>query len=153
MSNKLTKDSFREKWEWTDKTPFWYTVWEAVELHTAEHVAEAVAEALVPDWKNHKGCKGARIVYEYGDQGSVVWQGAKLEPRSTLRTYGNGGIEAGRYLVAPTPTTRKMTDKELLLALYEKAGMQCRCPEPVVFSRPTLEAMAADLGIKTEVLE
>lgn len=58
-------------------------------------------EAVRVDWERNKGCSGARIIYEYGDTGEVIWRGGPNG--DSLCLYGNGKIEVGYWTRAPKP--------------------------------------------------
>lgn len=144
--SKLTKESFREKWEWTDKTPFWYTVWEAIQSHTAECVAEAVAAASAELLKTH---------FEIDRSGDPLneasWKFIESAKKIGIRLNGNQWNNCKQGIVYPVikayldnlkpkVTTRPMTDDELREDISNNTDVSwngvCK------LSRPTLEAIA-----------
>jgi len=124
VSNKLTKEEF-----YTEDIS-----WKRVEAHTAECVAEAVAEA---DWRKQLFDK-------------VPWDKVR-STRVVVMAYDMAGLQVCQFGTIDRPkVTRPMTDKELVVALNGNAGAFIAFD---TLSRPTLEAMAKDLGISTEVAE
>lgn len=68
-------------------------------------------EAVWIDWEEHHGCTGARIIYEYGPFGTVVWNSGGEEMKATLVTSGNSYVKTGEYIRRPAPAwTPKVGD-------------------------------------------
>lgn len=130
--SKLTKESFEEKWNWSDRGPSMEAVWEAIQSHTAECVAEAVDEVKRDHFRI-----GESVQYQI-DGGR--WRDANI-------WFSSVGVSIEKPNVRRPPKIRQMTDDELRLRLNEMVHV------PMAFSRPTLEAMAKDLGIYLTVEE
>jgi len=77
-----------------------------------EVTEEILKDAMIPDWKTHKGCSGARVVYEYGAFGDVAWDSKYNDKGSTIILKNGGYIKTGTWYDAPPPKTRPMTRKE-----------------------------------------
>ena len=127
MSNKLTSGDFLKRYE----LHHWQDLWESIELHTAECVAEAVAEVK----KTH---------FEIGGKVEISSR-LGWEPAIIRATGLNGDYSTHPEDVRRPPSTQKMTDVELYTAVINVACKDLK------LSRPTLEAMAKDLGVSIEV--
>jgi hypothetical protein len=134
---KLTKEGFNG-----NETRLVY--WSQIESHTAECVAEAVAEARTELLKTH---------FEIGETVILVDSiGRRIPGQFVIRDSENSfiwSIDETCSIIRPTKT-RPMTDSELRDALDRGGVGTYRISE---YSRPTLEAMAKDLGISIEVEE
>ena len=133
MSNKLT----REEWVGWYRNNSWSEQWQAIAAHTAECVAEAVAEAI----KNRY--EVGEIVQAVVRDGSSRWVDAVVTARELNGIRNNSDPD----YVRRHPRTRPMSDVELYMKVIEVTGKDLK------LSRPTLEAMARDLGIALEVEE
>lgn len=138
--SKLT----REKWI----NEFGSIGWDTIEVHTAECVAEAVAEVK----KTH---------FEIDRSGDPLneasWSFIESAKKIGIRLNGEQWNNCKQGIVYPVikayldelkpkVTTRPMTEDELTGAMLD------HLKKPYdKFSRPTLEAMARDLGIDTKV--
>jgi hypothetical protein len=127
MKEKLTKETFKEKWYWSDRGPGMEEIWQAIEEDRAgryelgERVEVNEGTINVPKW-------GPGII------------GCNPEVRS-----GELYTDTPKWVRRPV-AMRKMTDDELTGAMLE----YLKKPYDK-FERSTLELMARDLGISTEV--
>ena len=130
MSDKLTReecDRHRQSWE-------------AIELHTSECVAEAVAEAVKDRYRI-----GESVDVHFDGQ----WQMGIITGSVHRPSIGCYEVASLPVSVRRPPVLREMTDEELLSAIVSQRGLGFINRNP--YSRPTLEAMAHDLGIETRV--
>ena len=123
MSNKLTKEDFINGWVGIS--------WEVLQAHTAECVAEATAGMIrIPyDWAGHPWASYIKIAYCTVDI-----------PKTNDRC---GDV----ILIIDRPAPRLLSDDELINVI--SCGIGGYGPHYRRLSRPTLEAMAHDLGIRT----
>lgn len=114
-------------------------LFQAIQFHTAECVAEAVEEAVKDRYaigerlqiKTINGWMDATVAIVNGDPS--MW------------------FEENSVVFRRPPITSQTTDDELRGAIGNSTNL--RSAEIDKLSRPTLEAMAKDLGIETEVVE
>ena len=130
MSNKLTIEGMDR---WIAERMTNEQIFESIEKHTAECVAEAVAEVK----KDHFRI-GEMVEYRLGN----LWGKASIV--AVIGNPEDWSVELEREVRRP-PRTRTMTDEELTAIILREAKW------PQKYSRPTLEAMAKDLGIALEV--
>jgi hypothetical protein len=124
-------------------------LWEAIQSHTAECVAEAVAEAVKDRYEI--GEEVQICVVEPSNGYIQSWKPAKVvATRTDIDESFTQSAEIGGYaVVRRPPVPRPMTDDELREAILMESGTNLS----VRISRPTLKAMAVDLGISLTVEE
>jgi hypothetical protein len=136
MSNKLTKVLIANIVTNKDRLMNMIDLlWDQIQAHTAECVEESVLLAREELLKDHfKIGEVIECLYQEGD-----WEKATMYPKVNGSTWYDVGCTFRR-----PPKTRPMTDFEISRAIGFYAEQ---------LSRPTLEAMANDLGISMEVSE
>ena len=137
MSEKLTF----VKWKRERKLADILYEWDLIEAHAADCVAEAVAEVK----KTH---------FAIGDRVALVdTLGRETIGQIVIRDSDRSfvyGISSECIVVRRPQQNRSMTDDELDAALSKTSVGEGVLVE---LTRPTLEAMAKDLGISTVVID